>query len=72
MDARGAALLKRMRKTAALPVITKSARVRKLDERSQDVFALTSRAHDLYVLGYHDTAQQTGGGDLRATPYTHF
>lgn len=69
MDARGAALLKRMRKTAALPVITKSAHVRKLDGRAQDVFALTSRAHDLYVLGYGNEMARRGGEDYRYTPF---
>ena len=69
MDERGAALLGSMRKTAALPVITKSAHVRKLDMRAQEVFELTSRAHDLYVLGYGDAAAWSGGEDYRYTPF---
>ena len=69
MDGRGAALLRRMKKSASAPVITKSAHVRRLDERARTVFELTSRAHDLYVLGGADPSRWTGGEDYRFTPY---
>ena len=70
-DDRGAALLREMRETASVPVITKPAHIRKENERANMIFDLGSRAHDLYVLGYRDPAQQIGGGDLRAAPYIH-
>ena len=69
MDERGAALLRRMKKTASAPVITKSAHIRRLDSRAQTVFELGSRAHDLYVLGYADPSHQRGGEDYRFTPF---
>ena len=69
MDGRGAALLRRMKRSASVPVITKSAHVRRLDERARTVFELTSRAHDLYVLGGADPSRWTGGEDYRFTPY---
>ena len=72
MDEKGATLLRKMRETATVPILTKPAFIRRENETAKRIFDLGSRAHDLYVLGYHDTAQQTGGGDLRATPYTHF
>ncbi len=71
MDERGAALLAQMRTSARLPVITKPAHIRKTNPEAQRIFALGSRAHDLFVLGYADEDQQRGGGDLRAAPYIH-
>ena len=47
---RGQALLKEMKKTAALPVITKPAHVRKLDETCRRLFELEARCTDLYDL----------------------
>ncbi len=70
-DDRGAALLRDMRESASVPVITKPAHIRKKEELANEIFDLGSRAHDLYVLAYRDPAQQTGGGDLRAAPYIH-
>jgi hypothetical protein len=69
MDDKGEALLKRMKKSAALPVIVKSARILKEDERARDIFDLTSRAHDLYVLGYGEAASRRGGEDYRRSPF---
>jgi len=47
---RGCALLKEMKKTAALPVITKSAGVRKMGEDIDRFFAAEARNTDLYAL----------------------
>ena len=69
MDDRGEALLRRMKKSAALPVIVKSARILKEDGRARDIFELTSRAHDLYVLGYGEAASRRGGEDYRRSPF---
>ena len=49
---RGQALLKQMKKTAALPVITKPAHAGKLDGAGRELFALESRFTDLYDLCY--------------------
>ena len=68
MDRKGAALLRTMRRTASLPVITKPARVKDLDERSKAIFALTSWAHDLFALGYEDEKQHVALGDWRSSP----
>ena len=68
MDRKGAALLRTMRRTASLPVITKPARVKDLDERSKAIFELTSRAHDLFALGYEDEKQHVALGDWRSSP----
>lgn len=49
-SAAGRALLKDMKQTAALPVITKPAHVRALDDACQALFALEARCTDLYGL----------------------
>lgn len=48
--ARGQALLKQMKASAALPVITKPAHIRTLNEEAQRLFRLESRCTDLYAL----------------------
>ena len=53
---RGTALLAGMRKTAALPVLTKPAAVRRLPEEAQRLFALEARASRLYALACPDPA----------------
>ena len=57
---RGRALLRDMRETASLPVITKPADAREMPE-----FCLTADAHDLYVLAQPD---KTPGQDWRRSP----
>ena len=57
---RGRALLRTMRETASLPVITKPA-----DARDMPEFHLTADAHDLYVLAQPD---KTPGQDWRHSP----
>lgn len=69
MDDKGKALLRRMSRTASLPVLVKPASARVLDRRAQEIFKLGSSAHDLYVLGYQNRGHQTGGADWRTTPY---
>ena len=66
---RGCELLAQMRASASLPVIVKSASVRRLSEEAQRVFSLGAAAHDLYVLAYREQNARRGGEDHRATPY---
>lgn len=47
---RGRALLRELKKTARLPIITKSAHVKKLDGPGRRLFELESRCTDLYQL----------------------
>ena len=69
MDERGAALLRKMRRSASQPVITKAARVRREDPRANEIFAVGSAAHDLYVLGRPAEEEQLCGEDWRKTPF---
>lgn len=53
---RGTALLAGMQKTAALPVLTKPAAVRRLGEEARRLFDLEARADRLYALACPDPA----------------
>ena len=67
-NGRGRALVKRMKKTASLPILTKSADVRELTEEAQRLFAIEARATDLYTLAYPDLAQSVGGSEWTTNP----
>ena len=64
----GRGLLGRMRKCAALPIVTKPAAVRHLDAQAQALFRLEARAADLYALGCPDLAAAAGGTLWRQDP----
>lgn len=55
-NGRGTSLLAGMRKTAALPVLTKPAAVRRLGPEAQRLFDLEARADRLYALACPDPA----------------
>lgn len=67
-NARGRELLKEMKKTALLPILTKSANVRRLSREAQELFALEARATDLYTLAYPDVTQSVGGSEWTTDP----
>lgn len=67
-NGRGREVLARMRKTASLPVLTKSADVRRLPETAQCLFDLEVRATDLYTLAYPDLTAADGGAEWREGP----
>ena len=64
----GRELLGRMRKTASVPVLTKSQHVRRLGQEAQTLFALEARAADLYALAYPDLSAAVGGSLWREGP----
>ena len=61
-------LLKQMKKTATLPILTKSADVRLLSEAAQHLFAIEVRSTDLYTLAYPDLTQAVGGSEWTTNP----
>ena len=67
-NARGRALLGRMRASAGLPVLTRAAQIRGLPEEACRLFALEARAADLYALAYPDLSAAGGGEEWRAGP----
>ena len=67
-NARGRAVLKRMKQTALAPVLIKCADVRALDVSAQRLFALSSRAEDQYALAYPALSAATGGSAWTSGP----
>ena len=67
-NARGREVLKTMKTTAAAPILTKSAQVRRLDAGAQRLFALTARAEEQYVLAYPDLAAAKPGSAWTTDP----
>ena len=67
-NARGREVLKTMKTTAAAPILTKSAQVRRLDAGAQRLFALTARAEEQYVLAYPDLAAARPGSAWMTDP----
>jgi len=66
---RGRALLRDMKRTSAIPLITKPSDGLKLPGRAGEIFRLECAADDLYVLGFSAPEQRRCGGSLRASPY---
>ena len=65
---RGREVLKKMKTTAAAPILTKSAQVRRLDAGAQRLFALTARAEEQYTLAYPSLAAAKPGSAWTTTP----
>ena len=65
---RGREVLKTMKTTAAAPILTKSAQVRRLDADAQRLFALTARAEEQYVLAYPSLAAARPGSAWTTDP----
>jgi len=63
---RGRALLRQMRETARLPVITKPAEARRLTGEAKRIFELEARATDLYTLAY--PTPDAAGAEWRESP----
>lgn len=66
MNGRGQALLREMKTRAALPILTKSAHVKKLGPEARQLFALECKATDLYGLCFPEV--KPGGLDLTTSP----
>ncbi|MCI9120632.1 MAG: nucleotidyltransferase family protein [Oscillibacter sp.] len=64
----GRALLARMRKTAAVPILMKAGQVRRLAEPARRLFEEEVRAAGLYALAYPDLSAAWGGAEWRAGP----
>lgn len=63
MNSRGMELLRKMKNTATLPVITKPA-----DYNGDEIFNLNSKGDDIFALCSSNKEKRKGGNDLRMTP----
>ena len=57
-----------MRRTAALPVLTKPADVRRLDAEAQRLFQWEVRATDLYTLAFPSLKEAAGQQEWKTGP----
>lgn len=67
-NARGREVLRIAQERSRIPILTKPATVRELDDACKKIFVLNSNAHDLYVLGYGAAEERRGNGDWRTSP----
>ena len=67
-NARGRELLGEIKKSAAVPIVTKPAAARELERESVELFTLVALAHDLYALGFRAVEERRGGADWRTGP----
>ena len=65
----GRTLLREMRQHSRIPIITKPADVKNLDDRCNFIFNKESDADDLYVLGFPAKNERRGGSIWRSSPY---
>lgn len=69
MSVEGRAVLHDMRKKASIPIITKPSTVRRLDDRSQRVFAIEAGATDLASLCYTRLEDRCPDADFTHGPF---
>ena len=67
-NSRGREVLRTAQEKSRIPILTKPATVRDLDDVCKKIFILNSDAHDLYVLGYDAIEERRGNGDWRTSP----
>ena len=67
----GSRLLAEMKKTAAIPVITKPSKVRELSDDANYIFDLGARATDLYSLLYENPDARVGDTEYTTSPYAY-
>jgi predicted nucleotidyltransferase len=67
-NATGRQLLGMMRKSAAVPVLTKPGEVRRMSVEAQQLFELEARGADLYALAYPDLSAAEGDSIWREGP----
>lgn len=64
----GAEILHMAKARSSLPILSKPTAVKLLNTSANEVFALTAKAHDLYVLAYQNAGFHAGGQDWRESP----
>ncbi|MDR0445941.1 MAG: nucleotidyltransferase family protein [Oscillospiraceae bacterium] len=64
----GRALLREMKRTARLPIVTQPAAGAGIGEAAARMIEIESAATDLYNLGYPDATRRIGGAEWRTSP----
>lgn len=68
MNGRGQELLRAMKKTASVPIITKPASAKKLDGAPRRIFELEARVTDVYSLMFPNPEHRIGGQEWLHSP----
>jgi predicted nucleotidyltransferase len=68
MNRRGADILRDIKKTASLPVITKPAQAKELPEPARSLFQKEADATDLYALAFPGESNRSGGQEWTISP----
>lgn len=68
MNKRGQVLLKKMKETAKIPILTKVAHIKKLDQVGQQLFQLEHRCTNLYDLCRADFGKTSGKLEFTSNP----
>jgi hypothetical protein len=68
MNKRGQALLKKMKDTASIPILTKPAHAEKLDQVGKQLFQLEARCTSLYDLCRSDFGKTSGKSEYTTNP----
>lgn len=66
---RGREVLKSMRESAQLPVVTKPASVRRLDRHAERIFSIEAGAYDLCALSCRHEKDRLPGAEWRSGPF---
>lgn len=69
MSERGRIVLRQMRGRSALPVITKPAQIKSLDEHARKIFEIECAAADLYCLSFASPEDRRAGSLWRSRPF---
>lgn len=67
-NSRGTEVLRAAAATAYVPVLTRPADVKNLDDRARRTFDLEAAATDLFTLGFSAEDERRGGRDWRSSP----
>ena len=67
-NSRGKEILKAMKNSASVPIITKPASAKKLSGNARRIFELEARATDIYSLMFPDKASRRGGTEWTQSP----
>ena len=68
LNERGAKVLKLAKEQSSIPVLSKPAMARGMDDAALTAFTKTADAHDLYVLAYGNAEARTGEKDWITSP----
>lgn len=68
LNERGATILRRAKERGTLPILSKPAAVKSMEPFAHQIFTLSVKAHDLFVLAFQNAGFHAGGQDWQESP----